>query len=77
MATGKLLGIMQEDAASWLGYGQSAGGLAPADIEALVAKRQDAKKSKDFGAADAIRKQLDDAGILIEDTAQGPVWKKK
>lgn len=77
IATGKLLGILQEDAGAWLGYGQSAGDLTPAEIDALLAKRQDAKKAKDFAAADAIRKQLDEAGILIEDTAQGPVWKQK
>lgn len=77
LATGKLLGIMQEDPAAWLGYGQSAGNFSSADIGALLIKRQDAKKAKDFPTADAIRKQLDDAGILIEDTAQGPIWKKK
>lgn len=77
IAIGALLGILQEDPASWLGYGQTNDVISAAEIEALLEKRQQAKKVKDFATADAIRKQLDEAGILIEDTALGPVWKSK
>ncbi len=77
LAVGNLLGILQEDPAEWLGYGQSVAGVDSAQIEDLLQKRSDAKKAKDFGAADAIRKQLDDMGIAIEDTPSGPKWKKK
>ena len=77
IAIGALLGILQEDPASWLGYGQTNDVISAAEIEALLEKRQQAKKAKDFATADAIRKQLDEAGILIEDTALGPVWKSK
>ena len=77
LAAGKLLGILQEDPAIWLGYGQSVEGLSSSEIDALILQRTDAKKAKDFAKADAIRKDLESKGILIEDTAQGPVWKKK
>lgn len=77
LAIGNLLGILQEDPAAWLGYGQSGDGVDSAEIEALLLKRQDAKKAKDFALADAIRKDLDDKGIVIEDTAQGSIWKRK
>ena len=77
LAIGKLLGILEQDPATWLGYGQSADGISTGDIETLLEERTAAKKAKDFARADAIRKELDDKGILIEDTAQGPVWKKK
>lgn len=76
LAIGQLLGIMQEDPAAWLGYGQSAD-VDAGEIEALLAKRQDAKKAKDFTTADAIRKQLDDMGITIEDTPHGTKWRLK
>ncbi|MFA5592878.1 MAG: cysteine--tRNA ligase [Micavibrio sp.] len=76
LAIGELMGILQEDPASWLGYGQTAGGLSAEEIEALLASRQEAKKTKDFAAADAIRAELEAKGILIEDTPQGPKWKK-
>lgn len=44
------------------------------EIEALVAKRTEAKKNKDFAAADAIREQLTEMGITIKDTRQGVQW---
>ncbi len=77
LAAGALLGLLQEDPAAWLGYGQTGDGIDAAEIEALLVKRQDAKKAKDFTTADAIRKQLDEAGIVIEDTPQGPKWRSK
>ncbi len=77
MAIGKLLGILQQDPAAWLGYGQSAEGITPAEIEKRLNERTDAKKAKDFALADSIRKELEDKGILIEDTPQGAIWKLK
>jgi cysteinyl-tRNA synthetase len=47
------------------------------EIESLIQQRNDARKNKDFARADAIRDQLLDMGIVLEDTAQGTVWKKK
>jgi cysteinyl-tRNA synthetase len=48
-----------------------------AKINELVAKRQAARKAKNYAEADAIRKQLTDMGIILEDTPQGPKWKKQ
>jgi len=42
----------------------------------LILARITAKKNKNFAEADAIRKQLLDAGIVLEDTAQGTTWRK-
>lgn len=47
-----------------------------AQIEALVAKRMEAKKAKDFAAADAIRGELKALGIEVMDTPSGCVWEK-
>ncbi len=44
----------------------------PADIEALVQERQDARKAKNFARADEIRDLLKERGFAVEDTAQGP-----
>ena len=43
----------------------------PADIDALVQKREEARKVKNWKEADAIRAQLKQRGIVLEDTAQG------
>jgi cysteinyl-tRNA synthetase len=47
-----------------------------AQIEALIAKRTEAKKAKDFTTSDAIRDELTAMGISIMDTAEGTVWEK-
>lgn len=47
-----------------------------AEVEALIQQRTDAKKNKDFAKADAIRQQLLDMGIVLEDTRQGVKWKR-
>ncbi|MGI6011848.1 MAG: cysteine--tRNA ligase [Ruminococcus sp.] len=46
------------------------------DIEALIAKRQEARKAKDFKLADEIRDQLLAQGIILEDTREGVKWKR-
>jgi cysteinyl-tRNA synthetase len=51
-------------------------GLSGAQIDALILQRADAKKSRDFSAADAVRKQLQDAGITLEDSASGTRWRR-
>jgi cysteinyl-tRNA synthetase len=77
IAIGNLMGILQEDPAAWLGYGQGVDGISPEEIDTLLQKRQDAKKAKDFALADSIRKDLELKGILVEDRQQGAVWKRK
>lgn len=46
-------------------------------IEAKIAERAAAKQSKDFARADALRKELLDAGIEIKDGPTGTTWKQK
>lgn len=75
-AVGNLLGILQEAPQEWFADNQKAGDTDVAMIESLIQQRTDAKKTKDFAAADAIRQRLADMGIMIEDTAQGVSWKK-
>jgi len=48
-----------------------------ADIEALIERRQQARASRDWAAADAIRRELAERGIVLEDTPQGVRWKRK
>lgn len=46
------------------------------EVEALIAERGAARKAKDFAKADAIRQQLLDMGIVLEDTREGVKWKR-
>lgn len=49
----------------------------PSDIDALVQKREVARKAKNWKEADAIRARLKSIGIVLEDTAQGVRWHKE
>lgn len=62
-----ILGILQDNAETEEDFEKE-------KIEALIEKRTEAKKSKDFAAADAIRDELAAMGITIKDTRQGVQW---
>ena len=47
------------------------------DVDALVVKREEARKAKNWKEADAIRAQLKALGIVLEDTAQGVRWHRE
>ncbi|MFH1837801.1 MAG: cysteine--tRNA ligase [Candidatus Omnitrophota bacterium] len=47
------------------------------EIDLLVRKRETARKNRDFGNADKIRDELIAKGVTVEDTSEGPVWRKK
>ena len=47
------------------------------EVEALIAERQAARKAKNFQRADEIRNQLDQMGIVLEDTREGVKWHRK
>ena len=46
------------------------------EIEEMIARRQAARKAKNFAEADAIRAQLLEMGIVLEDTREGVKWKR-
>jgi cysteinyl-tRNA synthetase len=69
---GGVVGLLQRDADAFL---QGSGGLA-LDVDALIEARLQAKKDKNFAQADAIRQQLQEAGIVLEDTPQGTTWRR-
>ncbi len=50
--------------------------MLPEEVEELIAKRQAARKEKNFARADEIRAQLLEKGIVLEDTREGVKWKR-
>ncbi len=47
------------------------------EIERLITERREARRARDFARADAIRKDLEARGIILEDSAAGTRWKRK
>ena len=61
-----------------LGLSKNSAGPSDAEIDALVAERQAARKRRDFAASDRIRDQLAEGGIILEDSRDGGIrWKRK
>ena len=63
-----LLGVARED----LGVDDD----FASEIESLIAERKAARGDKDFARADAIRDDLAERGIVLEDSAGGTRWKR-
>jgi len=64
-----LLAITQDAAGNVTGFGNQ-------KISEMIVLRVEAKKAKNFAEADRIRKELADAGIILEDTPQGTTWRR-
>jgi cysteinyl-tRNA synthetase len=47
------------------------------EIEALVAKRVEARRDRNFSESDRIRQKLTDLGVIVEDTREGMKWRRK
>ncbi len=76
---GTVLGILQRSPAVYLdekkALASGQGEFDPQRIEELVAQREAARNNKDWETADRIRHQLDQLNVILEDRADGTVWK--
>jgi cysteinyl-tRNA synthetase len=78
-ALANLLGLLGRTAQAFqqAEVGEQAGGLNEQDIQALIDARTQAKTDRDFARADAIRQQLLDAGVILEDKRGGATeWRR-
>ena len=75
LAGGRFLGLLTTDPNAWFKWQpKAASGLDEQEIEKLVNLRIEARKNRDFAESDRIRDELSDAGIQLEDGANGTTW---
>jgi cysteinyl-tRNA synthetase len=73
------LGLYEVEPAAWLAAHRarrcSARNIDPAEVEARISARAEARSAKDFARADALREELKAMGIEIMDTPRGTTWR--
>lgn len=84
---GGLLGLLHAEVEDYLQARAGAGEEASADltinpysaeqIEVLIAERAAARQAKNWAEADRLRHQLQEAGLILEDTANGTSWRRE
>ena len=75
---GYVMGILQQNPGAYFKAGKNEHDDAEvARIEALIEERKNAKKNKDWAKADAVRNELQNMGIIIEDGPNGTTWRRK
>ena len=60
---------------SVLGVMDLAAPVVGQEVEALIEKREQARKNKDWESADRLRQELKEMGIEVIDSKEGPVWR--
>jgi cysteinyl-tRNA synthetase len=72
----RVLGVL--DPAAWRGGEEGGDGDSErAEIDGLVERREAARQARDWAEADRLRDELAERGVVVEDTPQGPRWKKR
>jgi len=69
------LGLLQNVPETFL-QGTESASLSATEIQQQIAQRQAARKKRDWAEADRIRADLQEKGIILEDGAQGTIWRK-
>ena len=68
-----ILGIAQQDPEDF--FKADLKDVDPAEVEDLIRQRKEARASKDWAKADAIRDRLAELKVVLEDGSEGTIWR--
>jgi len=72
-----MLGLLNEKPSEWLSWKKENLNINTAQVELLIAQRNEARLNKNFDDADRIRDELDKMGVILEDQGGETTWKVK
>ena len=72
-----MLGLLNEKPSEWLSWKKENLNINTAQVELLIAQRNEARSNKNFDDADRIRDELDKMGVILEDQGGETTWKVK
>ena len=74
-----VLGLLQRTASAWAKTDETgtADGIEDEAIDVLITIRKQARANRDFSKADEIRDQLIKAGVILEDSVDGTIWRRR
>ena len=77
LAVAGLMGLLQQDPEQWFTLSRGGDDFSAEQVEALIAKRNQAKADKDYAGADAVREELKSLGVVLEDSREGTKWRRE
>lgn len=72
-----VLGLLEQDPEQFLQSNAQSDDGEVAEIEALIKQRNEARATKNWAQADQARDRLNELGIVLEDSAEGTIWRRK
>ena len=73
----KLIGLLEEDLETWKKFKKTKSKIDEKTIKSKIKDRENARKKGNYKLADSLRKELDGAGVIIEDKGNKPTWRYK
>lgn len=77
MVSADLLGIFNMSVEEWFAQEQDVDDALKQKVEQLIVDRKKAREDKDWAKSDAIRDEIDQLGVLLEDSPEGTRWSLK
>jgi len=73
----KLIGLLEEDLVTWKKFKKTKSKIDEKSIKSKIKDRENARKKGDYKLADSLRKELESAGVIIEDKGNKTTWRYK